>query len=257
MHIFSGIIRMLVFVIGTPPAVAVNIIMVRLTGRVKWAQIWHSFACLVFGIKIRVVGTPREHAATPTVFLSNHVSYLDIVVLGSQIEAIFVAKADVANWPVFGFLAKTQRTIFIERTRQALEDSKRRIAAILNAKNNIILFGEGTSTDGRTVLPFKAGLLEMLYEQKTGAMLQPTVIVIEKIGGKRPDEQAVRDLYAWWRPEDTLAPHLWNFAKAGGAQIAIHYLPPLDPANYPERKALAQAATDAVTNVLLLASRPE
>lgn len=256
MNTLIGVIRMLLFVVGTPFAVVANIIMVKLTGRVKWAQIWHTFACLVFSVKIRTVGNPREYANTPTVFLSNHVSYLDIIVLGSQLEAIFVAKSEVAGWPIFGFLAKTQRTIFIERTREALNESKHRIAEILQAGNNIILFGEGTSTDGRTALPFKAGLLEMLYERNTGALLQPVVIVIESIGGKRPDDQAVRDLYAWWRPEDTLAPHLWNFAKAGGAHIAIHYLPPLDPAAFAERKALAQAASKGVAEVLLLASRP-
>jgi len=246
MKYIFGFARMLAFIIGTLLTVPVILVMKKITGNLEWTQLWHGMAARVFNINVRFMGMPRDHGDTPTVFLSNHISYLDIVVMGSTATGVFVAKSEVAGWPLFGFLAKIQNTIFIRRTREALEESKQKISAALHAGNNVILFGEGTSTDGRNVLPFKAGLLEVMYEPGLDALLQPVAIVIERVGGKTPDDQKVRDTYAWWKPEDTLAPHLWNFACAGGVDILVHYQIPLDPKDYPDRKALAQAATEAV-----------
>lgn len=246
MKYLFGIMRMLALVAGTLFVVPVIIVLVRVTGTLHWTHMWHAMACRVLGIRVKYVGMPRERGETPTLFVSNHLSYLDIIVLGAHIDAIFVAKSEVAFWPIFGYLAKIQKTVFIRRTREAMMESENLIADVLRAGNNIILFAEGTSTDGRRVLPFKAGLLQALYEPGLDAMLQPVAIVIDRIGGKSPDDQAVRDKYAWWRLEDTLAPHLWNFACAGGADITIHYQIPLDPKDFADRKALAAAATQAV-----------
>lgn len=246
MDILFAILRMLAFVVGTLVLVPFIILIKLITGSVNAAQMWHGMACKIFNIRIIQRGMPRDRDETPTVFVSNHLSYLDIVALGSQVDALFVAKSEVAGWPVFGFLSKIQNTIFIRRTREAMQESKDKIADALRAGNNVILFGEGTSTDGRAVKPFKAGLLEVLYEPGTNAMLQPVAIVLESVGGKSVDDQIARDKYAWWRLEDTLAPHLWNFARAGGANLVIHYQLPLDPRDYPDRKALAQAATEVV-----------
>lgn len=244
-YVFA-IFRMLAFVIGTLIIVPFVIIFIRLTGSVQWAKMWHGMACMVFNIKVRHVGVPRDHDETPTLFVSNHLSYLDIIVMGAHMDAIFVAKSEVADWPIFGFLAKLQKTIFIRRTREAMNESKIMIGNVLRAGNNVILFAEGTSTDGRSVKPFKAGLLEVMYEPDIAAQLQPVAIVLDSVGGKNPDDQTVRDTYAWWRPEDTLAPHLWAFAKAGGAHLTIHYQLPIDPKDFHDRKALAQAASESV-----------
>lgn len=239
-------LRMLAFVIGTLVTVPFIMVLVKLTGSVQWAKIWHGMACWIFNIKVTHRGVPRDHGDTPTMFVSNHLSYLDIIVMGAHMDAIFVAKSEVADWPVFGFLAKLQKTVFIRRSREAMNESKDMIGNVLRESNNVILFAEGTSTDGRSVLPFKAGLLEVMYEPDIDAQLQPIAIVLDKVGGKDPSDQQVRDWYAWWRPEDTLAPHLWNFARVGGAHLTIHYQLPLDPKNFADRKALAQAATESI-----------
>lgn len=252
MHSFFAVIRLLGFVLGSCVFVPWAWLMRELRGgkNVDSAKLFHKMACFVLGIKVRIVGTPRERGDTPTVFISNHLSYLDILVLGSHLNARFVAKAEVADWPVFGAFAKTQRTIFIQRTRTALEGAKDMIGDAVRDGFNIILFAEGTSTDGREVKPFKAGLFEMLYEGQVDALVQPVAIVIENIGGRAPHDQSVRDTYAWWKPDDTLAPHLWAFAKAGGATISVHYLPVLDPKNFADRKGIAGATTQAVAQVL-------
>jgi 1-acyl-sn-glycerol-3-phosphate acyltransferase len=90
----------------------------------------------------------------------------------------------------------------------------------------------------------------MFYHGRVDGMVQPVAIVIESVDGKNPDEQAVRDLYAWWKPEDTLAPHLWTLAKTSGANLSVHFLPVIDPKAFPDRKALAQAATQSVADAL-------
>lgn len=246
MNYVFGILRMLAFIIGTLLLVPFVALFKILTKSTVWTQAWHTMACFIFNIKIKHRGMPRDAQDTPTMFVCNHLSYLDIIVLGSTMNAIFVAKSEVAGWPVFGFLSKIQDTIFIRRTREAMHESKDLIGNVLRQGKNVILFGEGTSTDGRAVKPFKAGLLEVLYEPGIDAQLQPVAIVLDSVGGKNPDDQKVRDTYTWWRLEDTLAPHLWNFAKAGGANLTIHYELPMDPKDYPDRKALAAAATQAV-----------
>jgi 1-acyl-sn-glycerol-3-phosphate acyltransferase len=248
----TAAIRMLGFVIGSCIFVPWAWVMreARGGGNVDSAKLFHKMACFVFSIKLRIIGTPREHGETPTVFVSNHVSHLDIPVLGSHLNARFVAKADVADWPVMGTFAKTQRTIFIERTKSALEGAKDMIGDAIRDGFNIILFAEGTSTDGREVKPFKASLFQMFYENPVNALVQPVAIVIERAGGKKPDDQETRDIYAWWRPEEDFASHLWKFAKAGGATISVHYLPVLDPKNFPDRKALAAAATKATSSAV-------
>ncbi len=255
---FSAVMRFMLFIAGTLVLLVPHLVVRAVTGNLGMTRAWHRFACFCFGIRARYNGTPRQpnpdkSTARPVIFLCNHISYLDIIVLGAGLDAIFVAKSEVASWPAFGFLSKTQNTIFIPRKRAALEASKKAIADVLHQGRNIILFGEGTSTDGRTVLPFKPGLLDILFDGGAAADIQPVAITIESINGKPPLDQPTRDTYAWWRPEDTLAPHLWNFAKSGGAVIAVDFLPPLTPSDFPDRKALATRAHDGVAAILAAA----
>jgi 1-acyl-sn-glycerol-3-phosphate acyltransferase len=242
-------IRMLMFVAGTLVLVPLIMMVRAFRPGMPPAWLWHRYACFVFGIKVRFTGV-RAQGALPTVFISNHLSYLDIIVMAGRLKARFVAKSEVGHWPVFGFLARLQRTIFIHRTRTALDDSRHMILQALREGDDIILFAEGTSTDGRTVLPFKASLLEVLYVG-IAAQVQPVAITLEKVDGQKPASQDLRDIYAWWRPETTLAPHLWNFAKTKGAELSVHYLPVLAPASFADRKALTAAAHDAVLQVVM------
>ena len=105
----------------------------------------------------------------PVIYLCNHISYLDVLVLGSMLDGCFVAKSEVASWPGFGFLAKLQKTIFIVRERRALKQSRKSIADAMQKDHDIILFPEGTSTDGWDVMQFKAGLLGIFFPDEKGA----------------------------------------------------------------------------------------
>ncbi len=207
--------------------------------------------CAVFGIRVRIVGQPQIGGTAPVFFAANHVSYIDIVALGAQLDAVFIAKSEVAGWALIGWLAKAENTVFITRTRAAIEGTKAVLAGLLKQGRSVIVFAEGTSTDGTTVKPFKPGLFDALYEEGTAAQVQPVAIVLEKIEGKVVGaDTSLRNRYAWWRPEDTLMPHLWGFASTTSLAVAIHFLPPLAPQTFADRKELAQAAHRAVLAVV-------
>lgn len=198
---------------------------------------WHNRICRLFGLKVIIAGTPMHDRQT--LFVCNHVSYLDIPVMASVLKASFVAKKDVAGWPVFGTLARLQQTAFISRSRGDAQKEKNALSNMLDAGKSIILFPEGTSTDGRDVVPFKSSLFSMTLEDgRTGMMIQPVTLVVDSVDGRSPDDQAVRDLYAW-HGDMTMPPHLKGFTACKGAVIRLVFHDPIDPASYAERKTLA------------------
>lgn len=214
-------------------------------------MVWHKIICTLFGIKVVVKGTPLT--THPVMFVSNHVSYLDIPVIGSKIKASFVAKSDVAGWPVFGFLAKMVLTIFVKRaTRDALKDNKMLINTISTGRN-IILFPEGTSSNGQHVLRFKSTLFALASFDpalKEKLSIQPFTIKMVSVNGQIPTgNKDIYDLYAWY-DDMTLVPHLWQFAKLKGATIEICFHDPLKAAHYKDRKALAKECEKKVASAL-------
>src|SRR4249920_1380655 len=123
----------------------------------RWMPVlYHRIVCIILGIKVQVHG--RRSEVTPTLYVCNHVSYLDIEVLGGLMPGSFVAKAEVATWPFFRTLAKAQRTIFIERRSGKTSKSRDEMMERLNTGDNLMLFPEGTSSDGPRVLPFRSAL---------------------------------------------------------------------------------------------------
>ena len=210
----------------------------------------------LFGLKVRCTGVPHENAEIPTIYVANHISYLDIIILGSLLNGLFIAKSEVADWPIFGAMAKIQNSVFIKRSRSAIDAFKNVVADLLKSKKSVILFAEGTSTDGTTVKPFKPGLLEAAYTEGVEAIVQPVAIVLETIEGQSAGiNETLRDTYAWWRPETTLAPHLWGVGRTRQMEIAIHFLPPIKPSDYPDRKALGQAVHEAIRQVVEAGAR--
>ena len=129
----------------------------RLHARAAWLRSWCRFACLVLGIRV------TTHGSVPSsgLLVSNHLSYLDIIVLSSIRPCVFVAKRDVARWLLFGWLARAASTIFVDRERRFSSGRVvNRIRDAIAGGSVVVLFPEGTSSDGSTVLPFKSALLE-------------------------------------------------------------------------------------------------
>ena len=138
--------------------------------------LYHRMVCFILGIRVRVHG--KRSDVTPTLFVCNHVSYLDVEVLGSLVPGSFVAKAEVATWPFYKTLAKAQRTIFVERTSSKTSASRDEMVKRLDTGDNLMLFPEGTSSDGTRVLPFRTALFGVAQLRRDGKpiVVQPVAI---------------------------------------------------------------------------------
>ena len=144
---------------------------------------FHKWVLMLLGVKIVVHGKQSQYAST--LMVANHWSWLDIPVLGTIIEGYFVAKADIEGWPVFGYLAKLQNTIFVNRTdRRQVGKQTNAITEHLEDKKNVILFAEGTSNDGNRVLKFKSSLFAVAKPtEKVRPAVQPVTIYYDTLYG--------------------------------------------------------------------------
>ena len=213
---------------------------------------WMKAVCFIYQIKIHVEGVPHQNGQV--IRMSNHLSYLDIPVIGSVIKDSFVSKADVAKWPVFGFLAGLRQTAYVVRGARNPKLASQGVETRLRKGDNLVIFPEGTSTDGRDVLDFKTGVFSRAIDAGgDGLMIQPVSIHVIA-SDKRPIvTQDDRDLYAWHRDMDDdfeLTDHLWRFGKSRGAEIRLVFHDPINVAEYDDRKTLAKATHKAVSNGL-------
>jgi 1-acyl-sn-glycerol-3-phosphate acyltransferase len=211
---------------------------------VRIPHAYHRLCRRIFGMHVAVTG--RFSDAHPTLFVSNHVSYLDIMVLGSLIGGSFVAKAEIASWPLFGWLARLQRTVFVDRQRASTAIQGELIRKRLSAGDNLILFPEGTSSDGNRTLRFKSALLggaDLTVDGRPLAV-QPVSVVYARLDGI-PIGRAFRPFFAWYG-DMMLATHMWRMAGLGTTTVAVHFHPPLTVAECGSRKALTHAAQAAV-----------
>lgn len=177
---------------------------------------------MVLGVSVTIRGVPPTG---PCLIAANHVSWLDIVVLSAALPCSFVAKQEVRSWPFFGFLARLQRTVFIDRGRRSATGSAAdEIAQRLSRAEVLVLFPEGTSGDGKSVLPFKSSLF--------GAA-GPSVRIIPATLAYRtqwnlPLTGRERPRVAWYGDMD-LAPHLWNLLASGPIAVDLIFHDALSP----------------------------
>jgi 1-acyl-sn-glycerol-3-phosphate acyltransferase len=206
-------------------------------------RFYHRRCCRILGLRVRAVGRPSP--ARPVLFAANHVSYLDITVLSSLLPASFVAKNEVATWPLFGWLAKLQRSVFVDRRPRSTAQQRDSIAQRLAAKDALILFPEGTSGDGNRVLPFKSALFSVADHAATGPVtVQPVSIAYTRLDGM-PIGRALRPLFAWYG-DMSMAPHLWTVLGLGTIEIVVEFHPPTTLADWGSRKMLARYCEERV-----------
>jgi lyso-ornithine lipid O-acyltransferase len=171
----------------------------------------------------------------PVLLVSNHVSWLDIPLLSTVMPSSFIAKREVGTWPFFRNLAKLQRTVFVDRDRRYTTGVKRaEIAARLQAGDSLVLFPEGTSSDGMQVLPFKSSYFGAVED------LDVAVVPVTISYGGPPR------FHAWFGDMDLL-PHIWAVLKSGpiNARITVHR-----PLAKKDRKALAREAEAIIAHTL-------
>lgn len=229
--------------------VAQGIVLLFHTGR--YARIvpyfWMNAVCFIFNIKVRVSGVPSTDGQI--VYVSNHMSYLDIPVIGSILKSRFVSRKDAGEWPLFGALVKLGQTAFVQRSRSAVKGDAGAVSAVLDAGNSLIVFPEGTSTDGRDVLPFKSSLFSLFVrEDLPDLQIQPITLRVLRANGDVPETQEQRDIYAWHKDLDTpFFVHLWLFAQRGGAEILVTFHDQFAANAYSDRKTLAKACHETVS----------
>lgn len=203
------------------------------------ARFVHHTVCRILEITVTVRGTPCVE--TPTLFIANHSSYLDIPVLGSIVLGSFVAKGEIASWPVFGQLCRMQDTIFIRRKATQAGVQRDQLRERLAEHRNVIVFAEGTSTDGAHILPFKSSLFATVQQPLPDGrpiMVQPVSITAVTLDGL-PMGRTLRPLYAWYG-DMTLVSHGWPMLKLGKMGVVVEFHPPVSNTDYPDRKALAR-----------------
>lgn len=218
----------------------------KLPSRRVIPRLYHRFLLKALGIRVRVHGAPDPHR--PLLLLSNHSSWLDIPVVGALTPLVFVAKSEVSGWPLIGLLARFQRTVFVDRQRrQATSAVNREIAARLQEGDPVVLFAEGTSSDGNRVLPFRTALVGAVREAfatHEAVVVQPLAVAYTRLQGL-PMGRTHRPLAAWYGDMD-LAPHLLDILRQGALDVEVTFLPPLRLDADHDRKSVTRAAENAV-----------
>jgi 1-acyl-sn-glycerol-3-phosphate acyltransferase len=210
--------------------------------------------CALLRIRVRVVGNPVRDRAV--LFVSNHVSWVDIVVIGSITPVAFVAKREVASWPLVGVTAKMQRTVFVDRGRRhQTGDAVSEIVKRVASGTSVVLFAEGTSSDGNRVLPFRSALLGAIEDQSGGAsiLMQPMAITYVGQHGL-PMGRQHRPLVAWYGDLDFM-PHFKAFIERGAVDALVNYGDPVPADRDIDRKAMSKRLEGTVRELLVTALR--
>jgi 1-acyl-sn-glycerol-3-phosphate acyltransferase len=209
---------------------------------------YHGWCCRLLGLRVQPRGKRIEKG--PVLFVCNHISYIDITVLGSLLPASFVAKSEVATWPLFGLLAKLQRTVFIDRRGSRAAAHRDDMLARLDRGDSLILFPEGTSGDGNRVLPFKSALFSVAQIEgaKGPLTVQPVTIAYTKIDGL-PLGRTFRPYLAWYGDMDLLT-HFFSWLGLGRITVEVTFHDPVTFAEFGSRKGLSDHCHDIVANGL-------
>jgi 1-acyl-sn-glycerol-3-phosphate acyltransferase len=252
-----------IFFTMTPLLILVQWLLDRL-GLPGWGFIatgYYRFLCRLLRIHVRVIGAPVQDR--PALFVSNHVSWADILVIGTIMPVAFVAKREVSIWPLVGVAARLQRTVFVDRTRR--QQTGAAIAEMLKRLTDgvsVVLFAEGTSSDGNRVLPFRSALVGVVSDaaahQDFGGkfVIQPMSIAYTGQHGI-PMGRQHRPLVAWYGNLDFM-PHFKEFIALGAVDAVVSYGEPRLAHTAIDRKAMAKSLEAAVRalNVATLRGKP-
>ena len=211
---------------------------------------FHLLFLKILNIKIQLIG--EIYTAKPGLIVSNHASWIDISILSSLTNISFIAKSEVSSWPIFGFLAKMQDTLFIERKSIKASKQKNEIKDILSKGKRLVLFPEGTSSDGNRVLNFKSSLFSVAEcdsNIEDVYAIQAITICYKGLNGL-PMSRSERPYLSWWGDMGLIS-HLWNMLSFRSADIIVIAHEPID--NKFNRKIISNIAWKQVSYGLGLA----
>lgn len=212
--------------------------------RSPWPRYFLRLAAYSVGARIRIKGAPRQH---DVFFIANHLSWIDILALGGTTGAAFISHDGVAGWPLVGWLARQNRTIFVARSdRHAVREQINALRTALEGHQPVALFPEGTTGDGSSLLPFKPALLAGLMPPPRELDVQPVWI----------DYGEATTEIAWHSDEPAGANALRLLSRKGTLPVTLHFLEPFDPEDCPDRKAVADAARNLIQKRQSASLRP-
>jgi 1-acyl-sn-glycerol-3-phosphate acyltransferase len=220
-------------------------------------QLFHTGLCRLLRVRLVIHGTPST--TRPTLFILNHISWLDIPVVGMALPGSFVAKQEVAGYPVIGWIARLQQTIFIARTRPSVKTHKGDMQEHLDQGDNLFLFPEGTSSNGIVVQNFKSPYFS-LAERHAGDQpltVQPVTLAYSQMDNLSMT-RGTMSLVAWVGDEELLG-HVWEYLKAGRVTAELRFHQPVTISDYDSRKDMAAHCqlTIAMGLSRALTGRPE
>ncbi len=204
--------------------------------------IWHRLALKIIGVRVIVHGEVPKNR--PLLIVANHVSWSDIMVLGSVMELCFIAKSEVGTWPGIKWLARLQRTVFVDREKRNHAGKQAdSIAARLAEGDAMVLFAEGTTGDGHRLQPFKSALFGALHgalkhtddEQMT---VQPVALGYTRLHGLPLGR--LHQARAAWPGDVELGPHLLTFLQHGAYDVEVVFGQPAEFSAETNRKSIAQ-----------------
>jgi 1-acyl-sn-glycerol-3-phosphate acyltransferase len=226
--------------------------------RRRFPTLYHGVVCRILGVRITVLG--RRVDDRPLLIVANHTSWLDISVITAVAPVAFVAKREVAYWPVVGLLAKLQRSIFVDRTRRhKTRDVNGEIAGRLAEGDPVVLFGEGTSSDGNRVLAFRTALIGAARDVIAEAgdvrrvWIQPLSVAYTSMLGL-PLGRLDRNNVAWYGGA-SLWPHLRRLAARGAIDVVVTWGEPIAYDEFSDRKRVARRLEAEVRALTVAALR--
>jgi 1-acyl-sn-glycerol-3-phosphate acyltransferase len=241
--------RFLLILFWTLLSIPVQAVCLVLPGKPKVAYArlyWRLFSRLL-GLRVRVIGQLANGNPRPVLFVSNHSSWVDVPVLGGVLDGCFISKGEVAGWPIVSTIARLGRTAFVSRQRGTTARERDDMRGRLTQGDNLILFPEGTSSDGSRVLPFRTSFFALAEPgSATAPLIQPISVVYDRLGGL-PTGRGSRPVFAWYGDMD-IASHFWRLGQQSGLRVTVLLHAPLDPARFADRKVLSHAVWKIVAD---------
>lgn len=219
--------------------------LVNKTGKKTWhegfCRFSYAIVCMIVGLRVRVEGEMEK--GRPLLLVSNHISYLDILVLGAKTPVIFTPKSEMARWPVISTICRLLHNIFIERSSDKIKDARSKIYDALAKGEVVSLFPEGTTGDGRHLLPFKSSLFSIaeekivMQDEEKELLIQPAIISYISVSALPIDSMQWPNIA--WYGDMLLAPHVWKLLQLGKIDAKLTFLPAVTLQQFGGRKELA------------------
>jgi 1-acyl-sn-glycerol-3-phosphate acyltransferase len=231
-------LRLAAVLAWTLACMPVQAVLLGLRGRAKenFARRYWRGVAAILGLQLTIRGAVTTER--PVLFIANHCSWLDIIALGSVLPGCFVAKADIARWPLVGWIARLGRTIFVSRGKATLEREREALETRLAAGDNVILFPEGTTSDGTRILRFQSSFLA-IAAAPARPFIQLVTLVYDGLDGL-PVRRRDRPVISWYGDMD-MASHYPGIGRRRGLHATMILDPAIPPGAYPNRKSLAAA----------------